>query len=80
MVKETQEDAALGIRHTHDWQLMTARPRLQSAHDTMRWDVAQSRLLSVQVCSMCNEHQRESVSECSLPDCKEHPICERPYR
>jgi len=79
VVKESQ-DSTLGIRHAHDWQVLTARPRLQSAHDTMRWDVARSRLLSVEVCTICFEHQRDTVSECTAPNCHDHPICERPYR
>ncbi len=74
------QDSALGIRHAHDWQVMTARPRLQSAHDTMRWDVAKSRLLSVEVCAICYEHQRDTVIECSAPNCREHAICQRPHR
>ena len=73
-------DSALGVRHAHDWQVMTARPRLQSAHDTMRWDVAKSRLLSVHVCAICYEHQRDTVVECTTADCHEHAICERPHR
>lgn len=70
----------LGIRHEHAWREVTLRPRLQSAHDSMRWDVSKSRILFVKTCSICDEFQRESVRECTAVDCHEHPICERPYR
>jgi hypothetical protein len=71
---------SLGIRHTHDWQTLNTRVRLQSAHDSMRWDVATSRLLSVERCAICDEFRRESAQVCTADACHEHPICERPYR
>ena len=74
------QDPALGVRHAHNWQVVTARAPLQSAHDTMRWDVARSRLLSVEVCTICYEHQRATVRECTAPNCHDHAICERPHR
>ena len=73
-------EAVLGIRHQHRWQVLTARPALQSAHDTMRWDVGKSRIVSVNACSVCGELQRDSVRECSVDGCREHRICERPHR
>ena len=79
-VTEVDGDRSLGIRHQHSWITLTTRPRLQSAHDSMRWDVSKSRVLSVDTCSMCDEFRRESVQECKATDCKEHSICERPYR
>ncbi len=69
-----------GVRHDHEWQEATKRPALQSAHDTMRWDVSKSRILSINVCTVCGELQRESISECAVAGCREHRICERPYR
>ena len=79
-VKELDEDLTLGVRHLHEWQAVNTRPRLQSAHDSMRWDVAKSRILSVDRCAVCDEFHRESVQECAAEDCHAHPICERPYR
>ncbi len=77
---ERKNDPSLGVRHEHDWRLQDVLPRLQSAHDSMRWDAGKSRILSVQSCAICNEYQLESVVACSAPDCTEHRICERPYR
>ena len=68
------------LRHAHQWQAETKRSVLQSAHDVLRWDVSKSRILSVNVCAVCGELQRESISECGAPECGDHPICERPYR
>jgi hypothetical protein len=79
-VTEVEDDRTLGIRHRHDWQAVTTRPRLQSAHDSMRWDVSKSRILSVNTCVRCDEFHRESVQECTTEDCHVHPICERPHR
>ena len=79
-VDEVKDDPSLGIRHPHDWQAVNTRARLQSAHDSMRWDVAKSRILSVNRCEICGEFLRESVEECATEGCHAHPICERPYR
>ena len=79
-VTELDDDRTLGVRHAHDWEAVTSRARLQSAHDSMRWDVAKSRLLAVRRCVVCNEFLRESVEECKADGCTAHPICERPYR
>ncbi len=77
---ERKNDPALGVRHEHEWRLMDVLPRLQSAHDSMRWDANKSRILSVKSCAICNEYQRESVVECAVDACNTHKICERPYR
>jgi hypothetical protein len=77
---DRKDDPSLGVRHQHDWAALTARPRLQSAHDSMRWDVAISRILLVRMCTICGEPDRSSVEECNAPNCTAHPICERPYR
>ncbi len=74
------DGGTIGIVHVHQWQAVTARPALQSAHDSMRWDVSKSRILSVDACTICGELQRESVRECVTADCRDHSICERPYR
>jgi hypothetical protein len=75
-----KNDPTLGVRHEHAWVLMDTLPRLQSAHDAMRWDVSKSRLLAVSTCTICGEYDRASARECAVPDCTAHPICERPYR
>ncbi len=79
-VTEVDGDRSLGIRHQHAWLTLNTLPRLQSAHDSMRWDVSKSRLLSVDKCSMCDEFRLESVQECKAEDCRAHTVCERPYR
>ena len=79
-VKEADDDRTLGITHAHEWQTLDTKVRLQSAHDSMRWDVAKSRILSVNRCAICDEFHRESVQVCTTESCREHPICERPYR
>jgi hypothetical protein len=78
--EEVEGERALGIKHRHEWQSVTTRPGLQSAHDHFRWDVSKSRILSVNGCTVCGELHRESVRECSASRCHAHPICERPYR
>ena len=73
-------DADHGIIHRHEWEVVTALPRLQSLHDTLRWDVSKSRILSAGVCRVCGEPDPRSVTECSDADCHAHRICMRPYR
>jgi hypothetical protein len=79
-VDDAQDDDALGIRHRHAWEAVTARPALQSAHDTMRWDVSKSRIISINMCTVCGEFHANSVQECTDPKCRKHAICERPHR
>ena len=74
------DERRLGLQHSHTWETVTSRPALQSAHDSLRWDVAVSRILSVNKCKMCDAFERESISECTTTDCHAHAICERPYR
>ena len=73
-------DRSLGVRHEHVWTAVRSLPELQSAHDRMRWDVATGRILSVNICSVCNELDRDSIEECTTRDCTAHSICARPYR
>ena len=68
------------LMHHHECDIVTALPRLQSIHDSLRWDVGKSRIVSVGVCRICGEPDRESVQECSDVDCHAHRICQRPYR
>jgi hypothetical protein len=42
-------------------------------------ELGRSRIVSVRVCGMCGEHDRESVQLRAESDCKSHPICRRPY-
>ena len=77
---EAPGDADHGIIHRHEWEALTALPRLQSLHDTLRWDVSKSRIISAGVCRVCGEPDRRSVTECSDADCRAHRICMRPYR
>ncbi len=79
-VEELEDSRGLGIKHRHEWQAVTTRPGLQSAHDQMRWDVSKSRILAVNACTVCGELHRESVRECIVVNCRTHPICERPHR
>ena len=80
-MQKLDDERPLGVRHAHDWLPVTALPRLQAAHDVMRWDVSKSRILSVSACAVCGELDRDSVTECTGPTaCADHPICKRPYR
>jgi len=78
--EQAASDADQGLIHRHEWEVVTALPRLQSMHDLLRWDVSKSRILSAGVCRICGEPDRRSVTECSDPDCRAHRICTRPYR
>jgi len=77
---DAASDTGLGLRHAHVWTTLTHVPRLQAAHDRLRWDVSKSRILSVNVCTVCDELPRDSIADCAVADCHEHKICERPYR
>ena len=68
------------LMHRHECDVVTALPRLQSLHDSLRWDVSKSRIVSVAVCRICGEPDRQSVQECSDAGCGAHRICQRPYR
>jgi hypothetical protein len=77
---KSESDPGLGIRHQHAWQAFTNLPRLQSAHDRLRWNTDSSRILSFNACTVCDEVERESVTECDAAACGNHAICARPYR
>ena len=77
---ERKNDPNLGVQHQHEWRVLDTLPRLQSAHDSMRWDVSKSRVLSVKNCVICNTYDRTSAAECADADCSQHKICARPYR
>lgn len=79
-MNERDDERGMGLKHRHAWEPVTARPGLQSAHDTLRWDVAKSRILRVNRCSICDELHRDSVTECNARECHAHRICEKPYR
>lgn len=78
--EEPSDDNARGLRHRHECDVVTALAALQSAHHWMRWDVGRSRILSVAVCRVCGEPDRQSVQECRDAACGAHKICRRPYR
>ena len=78
--EKATDEADQGLIHRHEWEVVTALPRLQSVHDTLRWDVSKSRILSTAICRICGEPDRRSVTECSDTDCRAHRICIRPYR
>lgn len=75
----TRQDP-VGIRHTHAFEREHGIARLQSAHDGLKWDVSRSRLVSFAACRVCGEIDRDSVEECVVVGCVEHPACRRPYR
>ena len=77
---EREDDKRIGLMHDHRWHTVSTRAALQSAHDRMRWDVSVSRILAVDVCDVCSEHQRPPIQECTTPGCSEHSICQRPHR
>ena len=62
--------------HRHAWELETSKTGLQSAHASLGWDVAVSRIIAVNRCSLCGGVHRGSVRECRLKRCRTHPICE----
>ncbi len=78
--EEPPDDIDYGLRHGHECDVVTALAGLQSAHHWLRWDVGRSRILSVGVCRVCGESDRQSVQECTDADCRTHRICQRPYR
>ena len=77
---ESEDAVMLGVRHTHAWERLTARRALQTAHDALRWDVAKSRIIGVEQCTVCGEYHDGSVEDCAVLECADHAICERPYR
>ena len=77
---EPAETRQHSLVHHHEYDVVTALGRLQSIHDALRWDVGKSRIVSVGVCHICGEPDRNSVEECSEVDCEAHRICKRPYR
>jgi hypothetical protein len=46
----------------------------------MNWDTSVSRVLYVEYCDVCGEHDRQSVTECAEQVCLEHRICEERFR
>jgi hypothetical protein len=78
--EEPTDDNPRGLRHLHESEVVTGLAALQSAHHWLHWDVGRSRILSVGVCRICGEPDRQSVQECTDADCHAHRICQRPYR
>ncbi len=76
---EPSEDASPRPGHRHAWELVTTQTGLQSAHTSLGWDVAASRIVGVSKCGLCHQLHPGSVRECRVKHCRAHPICEHPY-
>ena len=76
---EPGEDASPRLPHRHAWELVTTESGLQDAHRILGWDVAASRIVGVNKCTVCDQLHRGSVRECRVRKCRTHPICEHPY-
>ena len=74
------DGSVLGLRHAHRSEPATTVGDLRRAHRSLHWDTSVSRILYVELCDVCGEHDRQSVKECAQPDCKEHRICEPQFR
>ena len=70
----------LGVKHAHAREAASTIGDLRRAQRTMHWDTSISRVLYVEVCPVCGEHDRQSVKVCAQEDCKEHRICEPRFR
>jgi hypothetical protein len=74
------EEGTIGLRHKHGHEVVTTIGDLRHAHRFLHWDTSISRILSVEVCRVCGEHDRQTVQECAQADCSEHRICEIRFR
>lgn len=74
------DESTLGLKHAHGKEVASTIGELRRAHRSMRWDTSVSRILYVELCDVCGEHDRQSVKECAKPDCTEHRICEPQFR
>jgi hypothetical protein len=74
------DDAVFGLKHVHGRETASTIGELRRAHRSMHWDTSVSRILYVELCPVCGEHDRQSVRECAQPDCQEHRICEPRFR
>jgi hypothetical protein len=74
------EEITLGLKHKHGRDVISTIGELRHAQRFMHWDTSVSRILSVEMCRVCGEHDRQTVQECAQPDCAEHRICEARFR
>ena len=69
------DEARIGLKHTHGHEVLSTLAELQHAQRFMHWDTTVSRIISVEQCRICGEHDRETVKECTAEVCSEHRIC-----
>jgi predicted Zn-ribbon and HTH transcriptional regulator len=74
------DGGSIGLRHEHGHEAAVTIGELRRAQRSLHWDTSLSRILYVEVCHVCGQHDRQSVKECAQPDCKEHRICEERFR
>jgi predicted Zn-ribbon and HTH transcriptional regulator len=79
-VRGRDEDTGLGLRHAHKGEAASTIGELRRAQRSMHWDTGTSRVIYVEVCQVCGEHDRQSIKECAQPECQEHRICETRFR
>ena len=77
LVRDDEATDASESGHRHAWELETSKTGLAAAQTSLGWDVAASRIIAVNKCSLCGGLHRGSVRECRLKRCRTHPICER---
>ena len=75
---EPGQDASPQLPHRHAWELVTTESGLQAAQTTLGWEVAASRIVGVNKCTVCGQLHRGSVRECRVRKCRRHPICGHP--
>ncbi len=74
------DESRIGLRHEHGKEAAVTIGDLRRAQRSLRWDTSVSRILYVEVCNVCGQHDRQSVKACAQADCTEHSICEDRYR
>ena len=77
LVRDEEATDASQSSYRHAWELETSKTGLASAQTRLGWDVAASRIIGVNKCSLCGGLHRGSVRECRLKRCRTRPICER---
>ena len=69
------DEPRIGLQHTHGHEVLSTLAELQHAQRFMHWDTTVIRIVSVEQCRICGEHDRDTVQECAVDDCTEHRIC-----
>ena len=75
-----EDGADLGLRHKHGQEVASTVGDLRRAQRALHWDTNVSRIIYVEFCDTCGEHDRLSVRECTQAECGEHRICEPRFR